>query len=333
MLRRQLLKQLLRGYLAQFPLFSPDAPLSRIAFGSCNRTHLPQPLWPHILNKQPDLFLWLGDVVYADTNSVDVMRREYEKQLAKPDYAALQKAVPILGIWDDHDYGQDNQGKNNPIKAQSQQLFLDFLNEPETSQRRSQRGIYAAYNFGKGDQQVKLILLDTRYHRDRPGTGRADLLGKAQWRWLENELKTSTATINIIASSFSVLSTQIPRAEEWKDFKWARRRLFHLLHKHDVSGVLFLTGDRHFAAHLTERIGGHQYHEFMSSGMTHYLTRPRVSAVLRRYYGRQNSFFGLNFSVLEFDWRHPVRVHVTVYDDSDTPRLSRSLQLSDGYFG
>lgn len=43
------------------------APLSRIAFGSCSREDLPQPLWMPIVNQRPGLWIWLGDNVYADT--------------------------------------------------------------------------------------------------------------------------------------------------------------------------------------------------------------------------------------------------------------------------
>jgi hypothetical protein len=35
--------------------------LERIAFGSCNREGLPQPLWDSILDTHPDLWMWLED--------------------------------------------------------------------------------------------------------------------------------------------------------------------------------------------------------------------------------------------------------------------------------
>ena len=41
-------------------------PLEVIAFGSCNRDELPQPLWPVIAEENPDLWIWAGDNIYAD---------------------------------------------------------------------------------------------------------------------------------------------------------------------------------------------------------------------------------------------------------------------------
>jgi alkaline phosphatase D len=38
-------------------------PLSRIAFGSCNKADKPQPLWQAILQSAPQLWIWTGDII------------------------------------------------------------------------------------------------------------------------------------------------------------------------------------------------------------------------------------------------------------------------------
>ncbi|KAI4366238.1 hypothetical protein MLD38_022136 [Melastoma candidum] len=40
------------------------------------------------------------------------------------------------------------------------------VDEPIESPRRKQEGVYMSYTFGPSGRQVKVILLDTRYHRD-----------------------------------------------------------------------------------------------------------------------------------------------------------------------
>src|SRR5687767_400648 len=77
--------------------------LERFAFGSCNRQGLPQPLWDPILDTHPDLWMWLGDNIYADTEDMEVMRQKYAQQLANVGYRRLRDSVPVIGIWDDHD--------------------------------------------------------------------------------------------------------------------------------------------------------------------------------------------------------------------------------------
>ena len=44
-----------------------------LAFGSCNRIDLPQPLWPVIAREKPDVWVWLGDNIYGDTDDMALL--------------------------------------------------------------------------------------------------------------------------------------------------------------------------------------------------------------------------------------------------------------------
>ena len=54
-------------------------PLSRVAFGSCAHQERDQPIWGPIVGEKPELFLFLGDVIYADTEDMKVMKQKYDK--------------------------------------------------------------------------------------------------------------------------------------------------------------------------------------------------------------------------------------------------------------
>ena len=58
-----------------------------ISFGSCSIHRKPQPIWTVLAQHQPDLFLWTGDAVYADTTDMRKMAADYAKQQAVPPYA------------------------------------------------------------------------------------------------------------------------------------------------------------------------------------------------------------------------------------------------------
>jgi len=60
-----------------------------IAFGSCNRQDEDQPLWDAILEENPDLFLWGGDNIYADTDDMEELAADYQIQKNQPDYQKL----------------------------------------------------------------------------------------------------------------------------------------------------------------------------------------------------------------------------------------------------
>jgi alkaline phosphatase D len=272
--------------------------LDRIAFGSCNREWLPQPLWEPIVAFRPQLWIWLGDNIYGDSRDVEVLRAKWAAQRANPGYLKLRETCPIIGTWDDHDYGQNNAGRDYPLRAESQQLLLDFLDEPSDNPRRRQEGIYAASIYGPPGRRVCVLLLDVRYHRDLPHTD-GDILGEVQWAWLERTLAKSDAQIHLIASGGQVLSEE-HRHEKWADYPRSRARLLEMLAKLRTPGVILLSGDRHIGEFARiERNGLPPLCEVTASGMTH---------IWKDFPGEPNRlrvgepFTGLHFGTIEIDW-------------------------------
>ena len=83
-------------------------------------------------------------------------------------YTALRKVVngKIYGTWDDHDYGLDDAGKNNPIQNDTRPMFLDFIDEPKDSERWTRPdGIYGSWYLDEL-KKIKLILVDGRSNMD-----------------------------------------------------------------------------------------------------------------------------------------------------------------------
>lgn len=305
-------------------------PLSRIAFGSCSDEKRPQPLWAPILNQRPQLWVWLGDNVYHDTSDVEVMRASYARARAIPGYEALVAATPVIGTWDDHDYGMNDGGREWPARAQAQQALLDFLDEPADSPRRRRAGVYESYVYGPPGRQVKVILLDTRYHRDPRDnvafTG--DVLGEEQWAWLERELRGSTAQVHLIGSSIQVVAEE-HRFEKWANFPAARDRLFRLIGETRAPGVVFVSGDRHIAeiSRLDGTAAGYPVYDVTSSGMTHTWSADRPESNRHRL---GDKLVALNFGVLEIDWNaSPVTLRFTIVDDREQVRLERTIPLSE----
>ncbi len=269
--------------------------LERFAFGSCNSPYNDQPLWEWINKDEPQLWIWGGDNIYAETEESALVRQTYEMQNKVEGYNELKQKTPIIGIWDDHDYGYDNADFTNPMKKESQKHFLDFVEEPLDSPRRKQEGIYTSYEIGTEESKVKFILLDNRYFLNDPNQ-EDNILGEKQWQWFEKQVKDSDAKINFIVSGLSVLSYVIRRTEEWIDHKPAFDRMRKVLDKYNPSGVVFLTGDKHFSS-IFKRFG---HLEFMSSGLSHTVEGLLVRSYVSRFY--PNSFFGLNYGHVEIDW-------------------------------
>jgi len=221
----------------------------KIAFGSCSKQSKDQGYWQQIAKTRPNYWLWLGDNVYVDSKNPKKFLASYRKLERNPFYKEFSSKHIVLGTWDDHDYGQNNAGKEFSAKEMSKKFFLFFLNFAKDDPIRKRPGIYYSRILLTNNLSTKLIFLDTRTFRDPPPKknkelSNADILGPAQWSWLEKQLNSSKAEVNIIVSSIQVLSFE-HRFEKWANFPKARERLLKLITKSQVRNPVILSGDRH----------------------------------------------------------------------------------------
>ena len=87
---------------------SKSHPVTKIAFGSCGWEKHPLPIFNHVVDHNPNMFIFLGDNIYGDTQNMDTLRAKYERLGNKKSYQNMKKHVPIYAVWDDHDYGWDD---------------------------------------------------------------------------------------------------------------------------------------------------------------------------------------------------------------------------------
>ena len=66
--------KLLTFIIATGNLYSESNQKITIAFGSCNHQNKEQSLWDDIVSEDPNLWIWLGDNIYADTNDMELMK-------------------------------------------------------------------------------------------------------------------------------------------------------------------------------------------------------------------------------------------------------------------
>lgn len=290
--------------------------IDKIAFGACLKEDRKQTIWQAIINEEPDLFIFTGDNIYADTFDAKIMQQKYDLLSQQPGFKRLSTTVPIYATWDDHDYGQNDVGEENPIKEQSEQLFLDFYQIPVTSSARERQGIYQSYMLGSPGKDIQIILLDTRYFRgplveDKPTeecpnknygkqlNPEISILGHAQWQWLSHELE-KPAKMRIIVSSIQVIPDE-HCWEKWSNFPFEREKLFELIAKSKANGVIFISGDRHLAEVSRIKHNKIEYpiYEITSSGMN---TRMYGEGEQNRHRLSNDNFRENNYGIIEIHW-------------------------------
>lgn len=256
----------------------------RIAFGSCAHEDEPQPMLDIAVEQRPDVFIYLGDNIYGDSYEMDTLRAKYARLAAKPEFQRLGAAMPVLAVWDDHDYGWNDSGRHYPFKELSKEIFMDFWGVPADNDRRKHPGIYGVEWLEKDDYRIQLILLDTRTFRDdlhfRDTTDQrwkndympniyadSTFLGEAQWTWLERQLQQN-ADARIIASS-NQFSHEYNGWESWTNVPWERERMIELIASTKANGVIFISGDVHWGEiSRLETAGCYPLYDVTSSGIT-----------------------------------------------------------------
>ncbi|WP_141733642.1 alkaline phosphatase D family protein [Oligoflexus tunisiensis] len=292
-----LLPKSLLASVPRRPTLRTDEPLRRIAFGSCNNQTKDQAHWRWVARENPQLWIWLGDTIYANKASIEDREGWYQSLKENPDYKTFIDQVPVLGTWDDHDYYDNNADASYVDKDGSKTLMLNFLDVAHDNPVWGRPGVFQSYSFGPSGQKTQVILLDLRYFLDKNLTRRS-LLGDLQWEFLEEEIAGSDADLILIGSSLNVCSPiVIGGLEGWRGFPEERQRLYNLLASTDKPCVL-MSGDRHMGEmYRIIMPNGKPVYEIMSSGLTHSLgiTLPCPERVGKTV-GRRN------FGMITIDW-------------------------------
>lgn len=308
-------------------------PITTIAFGSCSDQKRPQPLWDDILAQKPDVWIWLGDNIYGDSENMDTLTAKYDRQKANPVYKQLRQSTSVIGVWDDHDYGVNDGGKEYPRRVESQQLMLNFLDVPTDSLLRKQQGAYSAHTYGPKGQRVKVILLDGRYFRDSlKKNGRdnvpdasGDMLGEAQWQWLTKQLTDSDADVHLIGCGIQFLPEEHPY-EKWANFPTSRQRLLDLLSKTKPKGTVLMSGDRHIAEISKISVPGLNYdlYDITSSGLTH-VSKPHEEPNRHRV---GEMVAKLNYGLVTINWdKKPLSATIRINGDDQSTYLTQELRF------
>lgn len=339
--RRQVLGTLPLLALPSLGRAASEEPLRDIIFGSCLDTH-EHPMLDETLKLPRDLFLFMGDNIYADKGGLPMMVEKYGLLKGSRFFKGLRNK-PILATWDDHDFGQNDGGADSTGKKDAQREFWNWLGEPLDSPKRKQEGVYQSQVFGPSEKRVQVILLDTRYFRSPlkkvpkeealiggPYVASEDpsatMLGEAQWKWLEQTLR-EPAELRLIVSSIQ-FAPEVHGGECWANLPHERQRMLDLIRDTRAAGVVFLSGDRHWCEFSKiDGPTGYPILDFTSSSMTQKHPRGTPTPNPNRF--SKTTWHLPNVGHLHIDWSAPVpEITVRIVNEDGQVTLTHSLALS-----
>ena len=256
------------------------APDFSVAMGSClyiNDSEYDRPGTPygkgtkiltHIHKQDPDMMLWLGDnVYYREPDFYSQKRMDYRYQDARntPEMQPLLANAINLATWDDHDYGPNNSDRSYRMRQEALEIFRRYWANPGYGTSET-NGVFTKYKYS----DVEFFLMDDRYHRapNQLKKEGKDFFGDAQLQWLMDSLVGSNATFKIIVVGNQV-TNKMNDHESLVAYGEEYEQLMSFLDKHNIPGVLFISGDRHFTELLkTDRKDSYPIYEFTSSPLS-----------------------------------------------------------------
>jgi len=242
----------------------------RIAFGTCyHQWGLGnQKQAALIRSRKPAALLLYGDIAVQDRNNhVGLHRADYLLRDFFPAWQNLVATVPVYATWDDHDYFDNDlwgipAGYTKKDQEGVWEVFRHAWNNPSYGFGDDRRGVFFRTRIGPCD----VIMTDERYFR----TGKeGSFLGDDQMKWLEAQLLDCKGPF-IILSNGTMWSDYVSNGKDsWG--KWdpkGRERIFNLIEKNRIGGVLLISGDRHGARGFRiPRPSGFNLYEFEAASL------------------------------------------------------------------
>jgi alkaline phosphatase D len=246
------------------PTLGADTVITRFAFGSCVNENRDMKFWDVIAAQNPQAFLLIGDNVYGDTRlthgaDIPTLAASYKKLSSRVEFDRFRRSIPMMTMWDDHDYGANDSGGAFAFKEWAEKIYESYWGASD--EVKSRPGVYESRIVGPKGKRVQFIMLDGRFFRSdlasmtyrdpSPTLGwyipnmdpNATILGETQWDWLAQQLE-KPAELRFIISSTQVI-TDAHNFEGWTNFPKERDRLYALLGQKGVHNAIFLSGDRH----------------------------------------------------------------------------------------
>ena len=228
----------------------------RFAFGSCFLKDSLRPLdrVADVARFDPAFVLFLGDFIYIDqgvylgTSDADYARK-YKFVMTDPVLAPFRTQVPWYFMYDDHELLNDwdlQEQAPFDVAMENWQRYNGALNPP------SSRAGAHYFNFTYGASCF--FVQDTRRYRspnDTPDDDEAKtMLGKEQLDAFLSWLQDSNADcmFRFVATGPPFTASIVNSRDTWTFFVAERNLILDTIRSNNITGVVFLSGDRHTAA-------------------------------------------------------------------------------------
>ncbi len=245
------------GNVGRFRSFPAPGPASfQIGFGACGHWSAePQHVYDALAAEAIRLFIHMGDLNYADTDSRNPAdyRVNYRDALAIGRQGALLRRHASAYMWDDHDFSGDDSDRTFAGRLAHRQVYRELAPHyslPDIPGAGEPHGaIYQAFTLGR----VRFILSDLRSERDPvhwADNASKTMMGAAQKAWFKQQLldaRDSETPLIVWVSTVPFISMETNR-DNWGRYRTERTELLEFIRDQRIQNIVILAGDMHALA-------------------------------------------------------------------------------------
>ena len=214
------------------------------AFGSCARTGSEHPVFETIRKHDPAFFLHLGDMHYENISRGDPQhfRAAWDTVLASVTQGALCRSVPLVYVWDDHDFGPTDADARTPSRGAAQHVYREYAPHYALPAGEANGAIHQAFSIGR----ARFIVTDLRSGRSpknmRDGAAKT-MLGAAQKEWFKREIAEASRSHAVIfwASSVPWIGA-VDEGAGWAGCADERREIANFIAQNGIRNLVILSG-------------------------------------------------------------------------------------------
>lgn len=284
-------------------------------------------MWKQVYGQYPEVMFLIGDNVYADKGLKAFLLKMTEKDIRDAyirsretlDLYRWPKLVPIYALWDDHDYGLNNQGKFFKHKEYATKIFNAFWSNEHPDLVTKGPGV--SYTLRMSG--IDFHFLDGRSFRDTEDT-KGEHLGKGQKEWFFSQLSKSKKAMIVKGDQF--FGAYHPFESFEKNHPKAFSSFVTGLKKVNISYVL-VSGDRH----LTEIMDLKK----SSLGKSYELTTSGIHAKVfpgsfekfpnpLMMVGKSGMY---NYMLIDLDSKNELKLDIKSYGEDKKVLFSKTLKL------
>lgn len=256
------LKHLISGVArqGQFTTFPVKPSSFRYCFGSCMETGSESDIFDHIRLQKPLFFLQGGDLHYEDIDSNCEVRFQeaYQRVFSSKRQGELYSSVPLVYIWDDHDFGPNNADSSNPCKKESTRTYDSHIPHYALDLNKGEGPISQVFDAGR----ITFVLTDLRSQKVRPVYDGCNMVSKGtnfgseeHLNWFFKTLTEARDRGQVVAwyNSYPWINApggpnyKCAEKDNWGGYPEERERIANFIRDQRIP-LFIMSGDAHMVA-------------------------------------------------------------------------------------